>query len=280
MALGGFVVRMGFVCCFVALAHGSSTAQATDGCQAKLSDVIAGAYPHAEKVTDTQISVDGRTLFLPGSKLGAEADRYSATCRVWPAHPERLLVAVPLMADMSDSVMIGDLELLVADTSTLSIEHRFLMKDVIEDDAFKISSMRFDTARYTVKPTTLAFGLRVAKAGSSAVNPFEEITLSLYAIEEGQLKQLLDGIVVAKEQGEWDGNCHGIMRTTTRTLSMGNNATHDVTDILVEEEVSVRRYTSNARAECREQTDHQPVRRLRVKFDGTRYVIPDEMKPL
>lgn len=275
-----FIVRAAVACCFVTLVHGSSSAQAIDECQAKLASVAAGAYPQAEKASDAQVFIDGRTLFLPGSKLEAEADRYSAVCRVWPAHPQRLLVAAPLMADMSGSVVTGDLEILVANTSTLRIEHRLLMKDAIEDDAFKISSMRFDTARYRVKPTTLAFGLRVAKTGSSAVNPFEEVTLSLYAIEDDRLKQILDGIVVDEEQGEWDGNCDGTIQTTTRTLSMDAKVTHGLADIRVEEEVSVSRFTANERAECREQTDYQPARRVRLEFDGNRYVIPDEMKPL
>ncbi|QEE43602.1 hypothetical protein FVA81_02955 (plasmid) [Rhizobium sp. WL3] len=266
--------------CFVLLTFELNSAQAKDECGAQLAEVIANAYPHAGKVSDTQLTADGMTLFLPGQHANGETERYNSICRIWPAHPDRLLVAVPLIADISASVVTGHLEILVMHASTLQAEQRLLLRNEIEDDAFKITSIAFDTARYRLKPTLLAFGLRVAKAGSSQVNPFSETALSLFVIEGDRVRRISDTVVVERKQGEWNGTCDGSFKTTTRLLAMGDNASQGLADIRITEAVSVTQYTANGRAECSEQTQDKPTRSFNLTFDGTRYVVPDELRPL
>jgi hypothetical protein len=251
-------------------------ARAAEDCSAQLAAVVAQTYPDAEKVSDLEFSSKDRKLFLPGY----ESERYAAVCRIWPADPNRLLVAVPLIVDEAASVVAGDIDILVVDSSTLQVKQRLLLENAIEDDAFKIRSIGIDTARYTLTPTMRAFGVRVEKVGSSSVNPFSETSLSLYAIDAYALRQVLAGIVVEKEQGEFDGNCVGTSKTTTRTLAMDDKRIKGFATIRVTEATLSSTYAADDTANCREQTKKLPSRTLGLIFDGNRYAVPDEFRPL
>lgn len=253
---------------------------AEDGCGTNGAAIIAQAYPAAEKTSETEFAFDGATIRVPLAEEGFGGERHAIVCRVWPSFPERLLVAVPLITEESETLTTGDLELLVLDASILKVQQRLRLKERIVDDAFRTKAITFDTARYQLAPGQIAFGVRLAKEGSSRVNPFEEVSLSLYVIDGGQLKPVLDGIVVSSSGGEWDGNCAGTFDRTTRTLAMGKTGRSGYADIVVTEKTSSSTTAVDGKGECGERSHKNDAASIRLVYDGSRYSVPEAMKPL
>jgi hypothetical protein len=128
-------------------------------------------------------------------------------------------------------------------------------------------------------PGQSGFGVRLAKEGASRVNPFEEVSLSLFAIDSGQLKPVLDGIVVISSTGEWDGNCAGTFERTTRTLAMGKIGRNGYADVMVTEKASSNATAVDDKGECGERNRKSDAARIRLIYDGKRYSVPEAMKP-
>ncbi|TCV65898.1 MULTISPECIES: hypothetical protein [Neorhizobium] len=252
---------------------------AEDGCGTDAATIIAQAYPTAKKTSETEFAIDGATILLPDAEEVFD-ERHTIVCRVWPSYPERLLVAVPLITEESELLTVGDLELLVLDASSLKVQQRLRLKERIIDDAIRTKAITFDTARYQLAPGQIAFGVRLAKEGSSRVNPFEEVSLSLYVIDGGQLKPVLDGIAVTSNGGEWDGNCAGTFDRTTRTLAMGKTGRSGYADIVVTEKASSSTTAVGGKGECGERSHKTNATSRRVVYDGKRYSVPEAMKPL
>jgi hypothetical protein len=252
---------------------------AEGGCGANAAAIIAQAYPTAEKTSETEFVADGATILVPDEEKGSGDGRHPVACRVWPSYPERLLVAVPLITEESETLTTGDLELLVLDASTLKVQQRLRLKERIVDDAIAIKSITFDTARYQLAPGQIAFGVRLTKEGASRVNPFEEVSLSLYAVGSGQLKPVLDGTVVIRSSGEWDGNCAGTFERTTRTLAMGKIGGNGYADIIVTEKTSSSTAAVDKKGDCGERSRNDETALTRLAYDGKRYLVPDALRP-
>ncbi|WP_245424488.1 hypothetical protein [Rhizobium sophoriradicis] len=168
-------------------------------CAGRAADLIRRAYPSATNATDGTILFDGATITLSKGD-SVDGDPHAVICRVWPAQPQLTLIAVPLMTEQSDSENEGDIELLVVDSTNLQVRQRLRLDGLMSDDAFRVRSVAFDTARYQLAPKRTAFGLRVSREGSSRANPFGETTLWLFSIEGDRLKPVLDNIVVGESR--------------------------------------------------------------------------------
>ncbi|WP_051903991.1 hypothetical protein [Neorhizobium vignae] len=269
--------RLLITCAFLLLAEAALAAEG--GCGTETAAIIAQAYPTAEKTSETEFVADGATIFVPEEEKGSGDGRHPVVCRIWPSYPERLLVAIPLITQVSETQTTGDLELLVLDASTLKVQQRLRLKERIVDDAIAIKSITFDTARYQLADRQIAFGLRLAKEGASRVNPIEEVSLSLYTIGSGQLKPVLDGIVVISGSGEWDGSCAGTFTRTTRTLAMGKIGASGYADIVVTEKTSSSTAAVDKKGDCGERSRNDVTARTRLSHDGKRYPVPEALRP-
>ncbi|MBP1860201.1 PA3715 family protein [Rhizobium herbae] len=252
---------------------------ADDECGARAKDIVQHAYPNAVKASDTGFTVDGFVITLPEESLVGD-DPHAILCRVWPAHPELMLVAVPLVGAQSDDGNTGDLELLVLDAASLDVRQRLRLAGRMSDDAVRITQVAFDTARYQLAPGQMAFGLRIFQHGSSGPNPFGEVGLWLYAIVNGKLVPVLDGITVSDNHGEWDTNCAGTFDETNRTLAMQSTVHNGYADILVSETSSSRVSAVGANGECGDQQVSQKKSTMRLVYDGKQYNVPEASKPL
>lgn len=116
---------------------------------------------------------------------------FAVICKIWPANPDLLLAAIPLMRDgpSRDFGHDGDLRILVLDRATLKVHEHLQLDGLMSDDAMRISDVSFDTARYDVAPGRRAFGLRISRTGSSRANPFSETSRS--ALQEGDCVEKL-----------------------------------------------------------------------------------------
>lgn len=179
----------------------------------------------------------------------------------------------------SDYDRIGDLELLVLDSTNLDVKQRLRLPERMNDDAIQITGLALDTARWKVTPDQTAFGLRVARTGSSRINPFSEDALSLFVIENNQLRAVLNGIVLENSTGEWDGNCVGTFHDIKRTLALAPDSHNGYFDIRVNEKnVESTAYT-DANEQCASK-DKPGKASWVLRYDGKQYAIPKELSPL
>ncbi|HIC8403824.1 TPA: hypothetical protein ACW7QF_000206 [Klebsiella aerogenes] len=205
---------------------------------------------------------------------------FSAICRIWPAHPELTLAAVPLMEpEQRDHNHNADLELLVLDTATLEVKQRLHLPERMNDDAIYISDLAIDTAHWKIAPEQTAFGLRIQKTGSSRVNPISEEALWLYTLDRGQLRVVLDGIVLKYSVGELDGNCAEEFTNIIRTLAMGATKHHGFSDIKVSEKNVASTAWLDENNECRSK-DIPTQKTWTLQYDGKQYRVPAKLHPI
>ncbi|WP_245424994.1 hypothetical protein [Rhizobium sp. M10] len=247
-----------------------------DECAGRAADIIRRAYPSATNADDRTLLFEGATITLPKGD-SVDGDPHAVICRVWPAQPQLTLIAVPLMTEQSDSENEGDIELLVVDSANLQVRQRLRLDGLMSDDAFRVRSVAFDTARYQLAPKRTAFGLRVSLDGSSRANPFGETTLWLFAIEGDGLKPVLDNIVVGESHGEWDTVCAGEFSETTRTLSMVPSAKATVADIVVTEKTTTSVNRVGTDNNCNSE-DKTTIDKRRLRYDGSAYGVPKDLK--
>lgn len=251
---------------------------ATDGCIERAAAIVQQAYPKAKSTAKDSFAVDGAVITLPSSdSIGA--DPHAMVCKTWPAQPQWLLVAVPLITQTGDDENTGDLELLVLDKASLKVQQRQKLAGRMSDDAIQIHSVELDTARYQLAPDIVAFGLRLTLANNSRANPFEEADLWLYAIDHGQLRPVLDGIVTHSNGGEWDTLCAGTFQGADRTLAMDSAVHNGYADIRVTEKSSSDVSVVGKDGQCDSKTDNSK-QTYRLSYDGKRYQVPKVLRPL
>jgi hypothetical protein len=245
-------------------------------CAGRAADIIRRAYPSATNADDGTLLFEGASITLPKGD-SVDGDPHAVICRVWPAQPQLMLIAVPLMTEQSDSENEGDIELLVVDSTKLQVRQRLRFDGLMSDDAFRVRSVAFDTARYQLAPKRTAFGLRISREGSSRANPFGETTLWLFSIEGDRLKPVLDNIVVRESQGEWDTVCAGEFSETTRTLAMVPPAKDAVADILVTDKTTTSVNRVGTDNDCNSE-DKTTIDKRRLRYDGSGYGVPKDLK--
>jgi hypothetical protein len=252
---------------------------ATDNCIERAAAIVQQAYPKAKSTAEGSFTVDGAVITLPSSdNIGA--DPHVMVCKTWPAQPQRLLVAVPLMTKAGDGENEGDLELLVLDKATLKVQQRLKLAGRMSDDAVQIHSVELDTARYQLTPDIMAFGLRLTLANNSRASPFEEADLWLYAIDHDQLRPVLDGIVTHRNGGEWDTDCAGTFDGADRSLAMDSAMHNGYADIRMTEKSSSNVSVVGKDGQCEDKPDTGKKQIYRLGYDGKSYPVPKALRPL
>ncbi|MEO5760324.1 MAG: hypothetical protein ABIQ51_26110 [Mesorhizobium sp.] len=243
--------------------------------------LVQRAYPKAHKSTD-----GGSFTLEPGIRIDLTlSDSYAPfglLCKIWPAHDDLLLVAVPLTdrAKSSDDGHVGDIELLIVDRKSLDVRQRLLQPGLMTDDAIAIRKVEFDTGRYGLAPGVTAFGLRIEMANHSQPNPFSETDLRLYAIAGDALRIVLDGLVVAGNGGEGDANCAGSFHSSQASLTMSPTRHHGYHDITVAERMDTDKPLPDKNGECQSHPGKPVKRTYRLRYDGSHYLAPAALKAL
>jgi len=275
------------------LAIGLGSLSATAQAQSSEADcpqaetMLQNAYPGARP----DPKPDGLPSYLLGKKRlmltgHGGNDAPVMFCKVWPAHDNLLLVAVPRMdADSPlNSDRVGDLDILVVDRKSLKVQQRLTVPEAMSDDAIRLVSMSFDTARYVVAPGVQAFGLRASYNGSSQPNPFNQTTLRLFVMGNGgsdTLRMVLDGFSASNMHGEWDTDCKGEFSTYKTVLAMTNDGHNGFFDIRVTKnaEDSKADYVPNG-SDCKETILKREKTQHTLVYNGKEYVVPDALKDM
>ena len=240
--------------------------------------LVQQAYPKARK------SADGASFTLePHTSIAlTDDDTPGPVCKIWPAHDDLLLVAVPLIdsAKSGDGQHVGDIELLVVDRKSLQLRQRLLQPGLMSDDAIAIRKVEFDTGRYALAPAVTAFGLRIEMANNSLPNPFSETDLRLYALDGDALRVVLDGLIVAGNGGEGDTNCAGSFHSTQVSLAMSPKSYHGYHDITVVARTDTDEPSVDQNGECQSHPGKSVSQTYRLRYDGSRYPVPEALKAL
>ncbi|MBZ9993897.1 hypothetical protein [Mesorhizobium sp. BH1-1-4] len=243
--------------------------------------LVQQAYPKARK------SADGASFTLePHTSISLappDSDSpFGLVCKVWPAHDDLLLVAVPLTdsAQSSDDGHVGDIELLVVDSKSMQVRQRLLQPGLMTDDAIAIREIEFDTGRYGLAPDVAAFGLRIEMANHSQANPFSETDLRLYAVAGDALRMVLDGLVVAGNGGEGDTNCAGCFHSSRVSLAMSSARHHGYRDITAVERTDTDEPSPDQDGECQSHPGKSVKRTYRLRYNGSRYPVPAALKAM
>ena len=268
---------------FLALALAAASlgpAQASADDCGDAAALLRQAYPKIQK------SADGRSFTLEphtSIPLAVPQDGMPGlVCKVWPAHDDLLLVAVPLIDSVqsADGQHVGDIELLVVDRKTLQVRQRLLQPRLMNDDAVAIRGIEFDTARYGLAPGVTAFGLRIDMANHSQPNPFNETDLRLYAISGNALQAVLDGLAVAGHGGEGDTSCAGSFHSSQVSLAMSPRIHRGYHDIIAVERKDTDEPLPDKDGECQSHPGKSVSRTYRLRYDGHRYPVPAELKAM
>lgn len=274
-ALSAFSIRTALLCtAMLCTAVFSAAATAAGDCEARIPALLDVAYPGAKDDSGD----NGDLLRLSGTPT-RWVNPAEVVCKVWPASPDKTLVAVKLQhaRDGDQAVDEADLDLLVVDSARDRIVQRHREDGVLSSDAIRVSSFAFDTARYRLDDKTTAFGLRVNRSGNSRPNPYEDSTLRLYVIDSTGLRPVLRNLVVMRNQGEWDTRCAGEFTDTRRTISVDAKRDNGYAGLLLN---TVARTTRNVPKgeDCDEVDGGTDKSSVRLRYDGRQYVVPKDLR--
>lgn len=218
---------------------------------------------------------------LVARKLGYLNDPPMHACKPIPNAPGTTIIAFAALTLESgtetDSDMGEyDLDVLIVATDTGAVLSRLLVEKAYTSDAWQLSSINIDTARYLLAPGIRAFGVRVDHSGSSRVSPAGESVLSLFVERGAKLQRVLADLPVASSNGDWDGNCAGQFSDVERRIGLASSRSNGLADLVVTTLTS-RRWTRMKKDECVDDKTHKSLQRALLRFDGKNYVIPREL---
>ncbi|MFD1297557.1 PA3715 family protein [Lysobacter gummosus] len=253
----------------------SADAVAAD-CASRLPELLQAAYPGAREGGGDE---EGLLRTAGAQPRWIQIDEVA--CKVWPASPDKTLLAVRLRHQAASGLEVesADLEVLVADSAQPRIAQRYREDDALQSDAIRIGSIALDTARYRLNETTTAFGVRIDYNGSSRANPYGSTQLNLYVADGDSLRPVLRKLEVALDRGEWDTNCAGEFETVKRTVAIDAKRDRGYAGLRVASVEEARRSVAKG-DDCTELPVSKRQRVARLAFDGRQYTVPADLRGL
>ena len=200
-------------------------------------------------------------------------------CKVWPAvQNQAIAVKSTYLADSDDEdVGVFDLDLAIVNASNAKPIATYRKPGAYNSDAVRFDDLRIDTARYRLAADVRAFGLRSKFVHSSHAIPYEKTDLALYVREGNQLRPVLEGLVVYKNNGEFSGDCEGYLKQVRRTVEIAESSHHGLADLIVTSRGSKMKNTQSGN-ECLSKTTHLKTTRVSLIYDGQQYVVPENLR--
>lgn len=199
-------------------------------------------------------------------------------CKVWPAvQNQAIAVTSTYLADPGDDEAgVFDLDLAIVDASNAKPIATYRKPGAYNSDAVRFDDLRIDTARYRLAPETRAFGLRSRFSHSSQANPYEKTDLALYVREGNALRPVLEGLVIAKSNGEFV-DCEGYEKTIRRSVEIGPTSHHGLADLIVTTRGSKTKNTRSGQ-QCLSNVTQLKQTRITLTYDGEQYVVPEDFR--
>lgn len=152
---------------------------------------------------------------------------------------------------------------------------QYKVKESLISDAISLDSIQLDTAAYKINDSNRALALRLNYSGHSQPNPFSMQVMNLYDLQNK--KNLLEGLIVERYRAETDTRCNADIEKRKSVLMMQKTQSKHYYDIQVRIQMDHYQYTGdtdNCKASKHTLSQHSFV----LKFDGTRYQLPQQAK--
>jgi len=206
-----------------------------------------------------------------------ELDHGLTACRSWRGIPRGMIVVLPMPRRASlPGVVDYDVDVLLIQEATNGNTERAVVvshlykRYALRENHVRIEDIRIDTTHYPLAPKTRAFGVRVFYRDHTNERPLASETLSLYVPRGETLDKVLDEQELTRDSGEWQSSCTGRFDTARSNVSLGDDTSHGLRDIVIETTLSHSRSTVQG-GECITQTDAPEFRHAALRFDGERY---------
>ncbi len=249
----------------------SFTVRAED-CRERWSGFIRAGWPEA-------VVEAGRWRVGAAEPRWIDLDR--SQCKVWPSDPRLTLLALKLDGQAEDGPdAYADLEVLVVRTDDARVVARQHSAGLLSSDAIYVVDIGLDTARYRLQAGTTAFGLRIRRAGSSRVNPYQVTSLRLYVLEGDQLHTVVQNLAMDVSGGEWDGQCAGEFHQAHRVLALADSQRAGWADLAITGRLEQDTATVNDDGGCTTQGAAPRREQHLLHYDGRGYPVPAELRGL
>ena len=200
-------------------------------------------------------------------------------CVVWPAFPSQAIaVKSTYLADSGgDDAGVFDLDLSIVNASNANPIATYRKPGAYNSDAVRFDDLRIDTGRYRLAPNVRAFGLRSKFVHSSHAIPYEKTDLALYVREGNNLRPVLEGLVVYKNNGEFMSDCEGYTNEVRRSVEIGSSSHHGFADLIITTRAS-KMNDAKSGNECVSKTTHLKKTRITLTYDGQQYGVPEDLR--
>jgi len=159
--------------------------------------------------------------------------------------------------------------IVVADQKTGKIINQYHIPDVWVSDAVRLSDITIDTGLYQLNNNTRAFGVRVGYTGSSNPNPYSKTDLSLFIIQDNNIKRVLNDYTVYDYGGEWDTRCAGEFEVMSAVIDIDKTQSKGFNNLILKitDETTKSIQTADDCVEKKKSTKRTKT----LKFNGKEY---------
>ncbi len=208
--------------------------------------------------------------------------RLIASCKRMPNDPGKTIIVVAAPVESNQQSVNGDvanldLNILLTETGTGNILRSLRLDKALLSDADRLTSLTIDTARYLLAGQTRAFGVRSIHQGSSQAYPSERQTLDLFVDRGGKLEHIVRGLRLSETQRESDINCPAAESAAVRAVAVAASATNGLFDLIVTSPRTDPKAEQRG-PDCLDAGGASVRSPVRLRFDGTQYIVPIELQ--
>ncbi|WP_027214398.1 hypothetical protein [Burkholderia sp. WSM2232] len=210
----------------------------------------------------------------PGATSVVDFQYVSPACKAWSQKPEYGLVVKPYVYQTrTDSQRYFGMVAAVVSERTGNVVGAINDRQLMVVDAIEPNAISVDTANYAISPGNLAFGVRTQRQNHSSAVPVREELMSMYALEQGRLRKVVDALVMSSDNGEGGAGCDfsGIMSSSTLdVLKTMNNGHFDLRVRVKKNRTRFKRAGTQCTLTKLPLMTHDYI----LRFNGTSYEIP------
>ena len=198
-------------------------------------------------------------------------------CKAHPAIEHASIVAIA--SEQLHIPNAGDenfnLDISLVDTKSEEVlAHRLYEAKIQNGGGPKLTSIEIDTARYFVSPNSRAFGIRASFYMGFTSNQ----ELSLFLFHDKDVVNILSGAEMQIFFTNRGASCAQQTREAARILVIDKKLTNGFYDLLVKEQLTDSEERIDQMGECKLVPINKETEQYRLQYDGTQYVIPNEMR--
>ena len=206
-----------------------------------------------------------------------ERSTFKAT-KIWPLHPKIKIEATATFQEGSsysspvDDTGLYDLYIKLSNSKTGKMIAELCQKGALESDAISLKSISIDTAPYILSETMHAFGVRASYENNSRTNFGSNITITLFGVSAGKLRQLLGTRVTGGRGYEVSLNeeCQGTFSDSNSTIGISPNQHNGLSDLLLTEVTNEGEFVQTS-SDCVEKSSNRKVTNFILRFSGIEY---------